>query len=300
MKALHITVFYKTVLISTITVYLIFSNCSENSSGTEPEPPPPDYNETLSGQVLLENQPEHSNALIYIDGLNIGARTDSGGYFKLQFPDSVRDRSGVFTVYYFVEDYDLNSAKIEMKDGDLLEGVWDVDTTGNLPLKEMKQILQVEGWTDKQEYRIGDMLHLQLTMRNLSKDTLQLVIYSAFNDFGAVSLWRDKTFPHYLMSPYDPVMLDLHIYLFHGGFYEGNVSYPVPYGVWISDSLWSLLPADYSVVAGFEFEDRGYPIPPQIRKYIEDEWRADPEAITGLYMFYTSQKYKYPKVSIIP
>jgi len=102
-------------LISTISVFLIFSNCSENSSGTEPEPPPPDYNETLSGQVLLENQPEHSNALIYIDGLNIGARTDSGGYFKLQFPDSVRDRSGVFTVYYFVEDYDLDSAKIEMK-----------------------------------------------------------------------------------------------------------------------------------------------------------------------------------------
>ncbi len=84
--------------------------------------------------------------------------------------------------------------------------------------------------------------------------------------------------------------------------YEGAVSYPVPQGVWISDSLYPLLPAEYKVIASFSLEDRGYPLPPQIRKYIFNEWFNDPKAISGgsFFVYFMSKKYQFPKISIIP
>jgi len=286
-----------------MTVQILLIGCEKDFSGIKQyihsNSPVISFSDSVRGSVHLKNQYEHGNALIYLDEANVGTRTESSGLFTLKIPDTIKNNSGVFTIYYFLEDYDLDSSKIELKDGKLLRGVWDVDTTGMIPPKEMNQILNVDGWTDKQDYRIGDTLHLRLTIDNLSVDTLYLVIYSAYNDFGTVSLWRDKTYPHYFLSPYDPVGSDRGIYLFEGGFYEGTVSYIIPQGVWIGDSLWPLLPNTYMVVAGFEFEDRGYPIPPQIREYIEFEWRTDLEAISGFYMYYTSKKYKYPKVQII-
>ncbi|NIT60057.1 MAG: hypothetical protein GWN00_28715, partial [Aliifodinibius sp.] len=95
----------KPAILTTLILTLFFS-CSKDENPVKPGdgPPPLSYTTTLTGRVLLENQSEHSNTLIYIDSLDIGARSDSGGYFTIHFDDSAEHKSGEFTVYYFVED----------------------------------------------------------------------------------------------------------------------------------------------------------------------------------------------------
>lgn len=270
-------------------------------SGKKEEPPsPPIYEETLTGRILLEDQYEHSNALIYIDGLNIGARSDSSGFFMFRFPDSIQDQSGIFTVYYFVEDFDLDSAIIELQEGRLQKGKWDVDSSGALPLKELNHLLEVEGWTDRQQYRIGDTLFFHMIIRNISNRQLHIEFVNVSGDFGRVSLYRDKTYPPVIISHYDNTNTDMDVYMNPGGYYEGFGTYIIPQGVWVDDSLYVLHPGKYRVVAGFTFKDRGYPIPQQIRDYILQEWYYDPEALTGLYMEFTPHKYKYPEITILP
>ncbi len=285
-------------------IIALFLFC-EKSVTPPPEPPPPEpvFTTTLTGQVLLENQGEHSNALIYLDSLNLGARSDSSGQFRLTIPDNFRWATDVFKVYYFVEDYDLDSAFIKLVEGRVQTDTLDADSSGALPLKNMNQILQVEGWTDRQEYRIGDTLHLQVIMRDISDRKLVLFIGGVFNDFGVVYLSRKPTqdSPHVsysLTSTTIATTLNVHIDLLPTGFYDGNASYPIPEGDFI-DPFFPLDPDDYTVVAPFEFLDRGYPVPQQIRDYIFENWFNDPES-GDLYLDSIPNKYKYPQITIIP
>jgi hypothetical protein len=112
----------------------------------------------LSYNFLIENQTEHSNALVYIDSFNRGVSTDSSGNYTLLFIEEDSVYSGVFKLIYFLNDYDMDSAKIVLVNGKVKLDTLDVDSEGRIETREMKQIVLVDGWTDKQEYRIGNTL----------------------------------------------------------------------------------------------------------------------------------------------
>ena len=145
---------------------VLMSTCDDEIIPPPPEPPitePPVYDSTLytqelKGKVILENQTEHSNALVYLDSLNRGAGTDSSGNYSLQFTEEDSIYDGTFKIYYFVNEFEMDSAQYVLVSGKVKLDSLDVDSVGNLPTKELEQLLFIEGWTDKKEYRIGDLI----------------------------------------------------------------------------------------------------------------------------------------------
>ena len=148
---------YSRYLIPIIIVVLLLS-CDDDIIPPTPEPPTYDstlYTEVLKGKVILENQTEHSNALVYLDSLNRGVGTDSSGNYSMQFSDEDSIYNGTFKILFFVNEFEMDSAQYVLVNGKVKLDSLDVDSVGNLPTKELKQLLLIEGWTDKHEYRIA-------------------------------------------------------------------------------------------------------------------------------------------------
>ena len=101
-------------IISIVLISLMMMSCKDNSLLPLPSQK---YSSSFKGKVILENQTEYSNALVYIDSLNRGVSTDSSGNYTFQFNDQDSEYSGEFKVRYFVNDYDMDSAKILLVKG---------------------------------------------------------------------------------------------------------------------------------------------------------------------------------------
>lgn len=259
-------------------------------------PKPIRYSTELKGQVYLENQTEHSNTLVYIDSLNRGVGTDSTGYFCFQFTDSDSIYNGQFTVYYFLSDFDLDSAHFQLEKGKVILDSCDVDCTGYLTTKYLEQILLVDGWTDRTNYHIGDTLVFTARFTNLSDRTLHLLIESAWIPLGPIALIRDKNYPAYYITPEDLTLLELHISLFVGGVRASTVAYLVPAGTY--NGVWPLLPAEYIVVAVFSIKDRPVSIPNKMERFIKYHWQELHRGPSPQ-LDYFPNKYEFPHINII-
>ncbi|MDO8549099.1 MAG: hypothetical protein Q7S39_02965 [Ignavibacteria bacterium] len=141
-----------------ICIYKIIIIISFYSLGCKDEiVSPPEkslYTKVLKGKVILENQSEHSNALIYLDSLNRGVCTDSSGSYSIQFSEEDAVYNGVFKVYYFVNEFEMDSAQYVLVNGKVRLDSLDVDSKGNLPTKELGQLLLIEGWTDNKNIEL--------------------------------------------------------------------------------------------------------------------------------------------------
>ena len=288
----------KTFYIFVFILFILWLSCSEDSVSVNDTLPPIKTTTLLKGQVILENQSEHSNAMVYIDSLARGTSSDSSGNFSFLFNESDSVYDGIFTIYYYLKDFDIDTAQFEMVRGKVLLDAFDVDDSGNLSLKHIKQIVRVYGSTDKQDYRIGETLEFTGRFTNLTDDTLHIYITSPFTSLGYVSLYRDSEYPPYIISPIDPVPAERDIFIFPGGTYEGSAIRPVPSGMYISNTLWPLLPAEYIVEASFFIKDRPYDIPEKMdlfrRKYWDQLHRGKSPKLD-----FVPNKYEWPHVNII-
>lgn len=261
-------------------------------------PAKPLFTKELKGKVLLENQIEHSNALVYLDSLNRGVSTDSSGNYSLQFSDLDTSYNGVFKIYYFVNEFDKDSALYFLVKGKVKLDTLDVDSEGNLPQKALKQLLRIEGWTDKHEYRIGDTIVFTARFTNVTNRTVHIFIPSIFNQLGYVSL-DNENIPSFFLSPCDPVTLDMDIFLFPTQFYEGIVSYTIRDKNYCIIGVPPLLPDDYVVVADLFIEGRLLNYwTNKMEKFIGNEWYKIHRGVKPKLDWYPN-KYKYPVIKVI-
>lgn len=90
----------------------------------------------VSGQVLLDNESDHSGVYVWIRGPGYNTRTDKNGMFKLQIPkEGVQPGaafSGQFTVYFYLSNFTTDSLHLTFLKGALLLPQTDVDSRGNL------------------------------------------------------------------------------------------------------------------------------------------------------------------------
>lgn len=134
-----------------IIISLFLPGCKDEI--TSP-PEKPIYTKVLKGKVILENQTEHSNALVYLDSLNRGIGTDSSGNYSIQFTEEDTIYNGVFKIYFFVNEFEMDSAQYVLVNGKVKLDSLDVDSEGNLPTKELGQLLLIEGWTDNKNIEL--------------------------------------------------------------------------------------------------------------------------------------------------
>ncbi|OGU78472.1 MAG: hypothetical protein A2254_15120 [Ignavibacteria bacterium RIFOXYA2_FULL_35_9] len=263
------------------------------------------YSPMLRGKVIIENQTEYSNALIYIDSLNRGVSTDSSGNFTIYFSEKDSVYSEVFKVVYFLNDYDIPdekfdnkfslrySAKIMLVKGKLKLDTLDVDSEGNIKTKVMKQIVRVEGWTDKYEYRVGDTITFTARVTNLSDRTIHIVTTICGGSLGCNDfLYNDKYIAFRLNGYLPPFNAECNIDVQSGQYYEGTVS----------DLIFgsqSLIPDEYIVATPFQIEGRTLNhLESKFYKYIVEEWdKIHRGASPKLDLF--PNKYKFPHIKII-
>jgi hypothetical protein len=274
---------------------LVIYSCHDNPILPIPNPP---YSYKLSGKVILQNQNENSNALIYIDNLNRGVSSDSSGNYTFIFNQGDSVYNGEFKIRYFLNDYDMDSAKIILLKGKLKLDTLDVDSEGKIKTKELKQIVLIEGWTDKQVYKIGEKITFTARVTNISNRIIHVFIPSFFGPLGYVWLYTE-IYPPNTLSPIDPVTLDFDDNLSPKGYYEGKVTYTIPNGYYDGSGFRTLLPDKYIVETDFFIEGRLLnQFQSTFNKYIMDEWykivRGPSPKEDGV-----PNKYKFPTITII-
>jgi len=247
-----------------IIILLLLVSCEDNI--VEP-PDNQQFSSVLKGKVILENQTEHSNALVYIDSLNRGVSTDSSGNYTLLFTEEDSVYSGVFKLIYFLNDYDVDSAKIVLVNGKVKLDTLDVDSEGRIETKEMKQIISVERWTDKKEYKIGDSIEYTLRLTNVTDRIIHILITSCNGEMSNfVLLYNDKYPPFQLGGLQVDLALNCDIYLPPGEYYEAKIKYEIY-------EYRTLIPDEYLVSTDFFIEGRLLnQFQSKFNKYVIEEW----------------------------
>ena len=91
----------------------------------------------ISGTVLLADGSSPAGAYVWLSGFDVGTYTDANGKFQLTLPvpsqqGGVSGRSGVFTVYFYLGNYWLDSAQVVTRDGAFVYEKGDVNKQGEL------------------------------------------------------------------------------------------------------------------------------------------------------------------------
>ncbi len=288
-------------LVALIIILLLLTCKDEITSPPPPPPPPPGltlYTKELKGKVILENQTENSNALVYLDSLNRGVSTDSIGDYTLQFSDEDTIYNGTFKIFYFVNEFEMDTAQYVLVNGKVKLDSLDVDNEGNLPTKELKQLLLIEGWTDRQEYRTGDTLRFTARFTNVTNRTVHAFIYSIFSVLGWVGLYNENS-PAFWLTPCWISNLDADLYISPNDFYEGIVTYIIPESNYCNVNNPPLLPDYFIVVTDLFIEGRLVdPFHSKFNKYVREEWYKLHRGITPKLDWFPN-KYNFPIIKII-
>ncbi len=283
----------KKILLSQLALLLILASCSEK--GVEPPLAYPTHTTKIHGKVILENQTEHSNALIYISGINRGVSSDSSGNYTLIFTEADSTYTGTYDLIYYLNDYDSLNTKIYLEKGKVKLDTLDVDKDGKIAPIELKQLLRVEGWTDKSEYKIGDKMTFTVRFTNVSDKKVEImrpgyVFY--------VGIYNDiQLYPYGLSNP-DPMGADWGKDLLPGEYHQDIISYRIPEGDIIDNIKRPLLPGEYLIITSIVINNRLPDYDDVFRRYVRFEWYKIARGKSPKYD-YNPNKYIFPHIQII-
>lgn len=166
--------------------------CTKNKNPIKPIEPDP--HQFIRGRVLLENQTNHAHCPVVLDSMNIGTLTDSSGYYEIFLPDSLSKVRGIFKVFFYLYDYDLDSVIVNVKDGKIEWGEKDVDQNGNLKTITLQQLLVVYATTDKDKYTIGESIRVSATLTNKSERVIEFATGTLFLYFYDISTQKTDAY----------------------------------------------------------------------------------------------------------
>jgi hypothetical protein len=190
----------------------------------------------------------------------------------------------------------MDSAQYVLVSGKVKLDSLDVDNVGNLPTKELEQLLLIEGWTDKKEYRAGDLIAFTGRFTNVTNRMIHIFIYSCWQPFGFVGLYNEN-YHSYILSGCDPVSADCDIYLQPNDYYEGQVVYIIPDGYYCDNPI--PLPVDkFIVVADLFIEGRFRNPYDKFEWFVFTEYYKLHRGKTPMLDWFPN-KYEYPIITII-
>ncbi|MDX9924408.1 MAG: hypothetical protein RBS48_06545 [Ignavibacteriaceae bacterium] len=283
----------KKILLSQLALLLILASCSEK--GVEPPLAYPTHTTKIHGKVILENQTEHSNALIYISGINRGVSSDSSGNYTLTFTEADSAYTGEYNLVYFLNDFDSLNAKIYLEKGKVKLDTLDVDKDGKIAPIELKQLLRVEGWTDKSEYKIGDKMTFTVRFTNVSDKKVEI---KRPGYYFPVNLYNDLKLYPYSLSNSDLMGADWGKDLLPGEYHQDIISYRIPEGDIIDNIKRPLLPGEYLIITSIVINNRLPDYDDVFRRYVRFEWYKIARGKSPKYD-YNPNKYIFPHIQII-
>lgn len=132
-----------TELIIIGSVLLALSGCTWNPFGEEEISS--GYRK-VSGNVQLNDGSNPDGIYVWLEGFNVGSYTDGTGQFSLTLPQSGSgDLSGVYKLYFYVANYELDFAQVVIQDGGFVYSRGDINKEGKLALpKVLRRFLRIE------------------------------------------------------------------------------------------------------------------------------------------------------------
>jgi len=118
MRKLQLNLFYLYLII--ITSFL-FSGCTENVLDNQPIS---SSKNQITGTVKLNPSKNAAGIYVWLEGLNIGQKTDENGEFTIEIPpfrlqEDQAGLTGVFNLYYYSANFNLESTKLFFRNGSL-------------------------------------------------------------------------------------------------------------------------------------------------------------------------------------
>lgn len=138
----------------------------------------------LRGQVQLnERQDEVAGVFVWLEGFNLGTRTDSLGRFQIEIPAAFlaaggKNLNGTFRLFFYVANYRLRFVEIVVRNGWFEYGHGGLNANGDLiePIRLFK-ILTIETLVDPpqvpQSYTAG--IDMQVTFRAIG-DSVEIIV----------------------------------------------------------------------------------------------------------------------------
>ncbi|TDI84607.1 MAG: hypothetical protein E2O79_03135 [Caldithrix sp.] len=103
---------------ATLLFFLILSSCTSNPFGDDDIS---GGNRKISGKVQLSNNLNPEGVFVWLEGLNIGTKTDAQGTFQLILPppssQSSGGISGVFNIYFYMDNFDIVTKPVAVGGG---------------------------------------------------------------------------------------------------------------------------------------------------------------------------------------
>jgi len=111
--------FLKLLLLLACFWFFYFLDCTENPFGNDIKI----AHNSISGKVELSDKLTPNDVYVWFKELNISTRTDKNGYFNLALPSPHRQPGGgvdgIFYLYFYVANYNLDSVRITITNGNL-------------------------------------------------------------------------------------------------------------------------------------------------------------------------------------
>ncbi len=102
----------------------------------------------IEGTVLLSDQFSPENVYVWLSDIDIATTTNDKGSYSLELPDPASQPggglSGVFTLYFYLANYALDSASVLILNGQFEYGKGDINTRGVVNKTVLPKLLDIK------------------------------------------------------------------------------------------------------------------------------------------------------------
>jgi hypothetical protein len=279
------------------------TNCERRDSVLSPEKHIKEiiYSDSLTGQVFLENQAEHSNCLIFLDSLKKGLSSDSIGKFTIHFDETDSVYSGHYKIRYFLYDYMLDTRVVAIYQGKVILDSLDVKGDGSLTDVTLKQLIEISCTVDTSFCKPGDSVFVTGRVKNISNRSILLKIPEGDvnNGLGYLGFFHSPNHYSFGVPRFSGVIHPLEWEWLIGPQekYETSEKIKIPIGAWRNGIFYPMEEGEYVVVPSFQFPSQDSSLTKEIREFIHHKWyevhKGDPPCWS-----FRPNKYKYDKIMV--
>ena len=160
----------------------------------------------LTGIVQLGNGHSPEGVYVWMEEFNISTWTDTDGSFILTIPPSFKDVSGLFKVYFFVANYNIDSVQVVVREGQFLYDNEALNIRGELrEAVRLEQFLKVSSDVTPQTVTRVNNINVTMTF-SLTMQTIN----------GVASVVLPNTVPGFLSSVFFHNVVTGELYIFKG------------------------------------------------------------------------------------
>ena len=187
MRKRQLILFYLLIITS-----FFFSGCTENILDSQPILASKNQ---ITGTVKLNARKNAEGIYVWLEGLNIGQKTDENGKFKIEIPpfrlqEDQAGLTGVFNLYYYSANFNLESTKLVFRNGSLASQQDVINDNGELLKPQVVlQNLKIQTLAVPESVSSAEVAQAELRRESIVvilKVTLQALLGSLTVEFPTV------------------------------------------------------------------------------------------------------------------